>query len=79
MTGAEILKKYGDRWDELSKGKSYYDIPITIRRAYFTHACSHIAYDVQEFIIKKGYTQAVECFGQPICEWIRNGIEPEEF
>ena len=79
MTGTEILKKYDDKWNTLSAGKAYYDIPITIRRAFFTHACSHIAYDVQDYIIKNGYTEATYRFGKSICEWIHSGIEPKEF
>jgi hypothetical protein len=78
MTSNEILKKFNDEWDRLSIGKNYYDIPITIRKAFFTHACNHIQHDVELFIMVHGCNHAIFCFGKPIVQWCHNGIEPEE-
>jgi hypothetical protein len=79
MTGAEILKKYDNEWNRLSAGKLYYDIPITIRKSFFFHACMEIQKDVELFIMVHGYSDAISAFGEPICRWIHFGIEPKEF
>jgi hypothetical protein len=79
MTGAEILKKYHNKWDKLSAGKAYYDIPVTIRQSFFSHACMEIQNDVELFIMVHGYNDAVYTFGEPICGFIHFGKEPKEF
>ena len=79
MSGAQILKKYNNEWDRLSAGKVYYDIPVTIRRAFFSHACWHVEHEVREFIAFHGYSTAVLTFGEPICRFLHLGKEPEVF
>jgi len=79
MSSSEILKKYDSEWERLSAGKHYYDIPITIRRAFFTHACMAIQFDVEEFIQVHGYNEAIGAFGESICRFIHFGKEPGEF
>jgi hypothetical protein len=79
MSGAEILKKYDNEWDRLCAGKHYYDIPVTIRRAFFTHACMAIQHDAEKFIVDYGYNELIGYLGEPICRFIHFGEEPKEF
>ena len=79
MSGSDILKKYDQEMNRLCAGKAYYDIPITIRRSFFIHACLHILNDAKQFIEDNGYNELIGYLGEPICRFIQFGKEPEEF